>query len=234
MYSIISAWGVLVMNITGFIEQDDPRKYLLSTRICDTLRAKIVTGELKPGDSLAEKKLEEEFKVSRTPVREAIRQLEAEGLVRLLPKKGAVVEGVTEQDLEEIYTIRMMIEGLAARWAAMRITKEEGDNLYELVELLEFFQGKGEVDRMTEIDNKFHQLILDASKSKSLQHALRGFMDYAQKARFASLRISGRSEKMFEEHLKIYKAIIRRDAEEAEKAMREHVMEARSNLFASI
>ncbi|MGI6097121.1 MAG: GntR family transcriptional regulator [Dethiobacteria bacterium] len=222
------------MAINGFTEQDDAKKYLLSTKISDELRHKIVTGKLKPGEGLTEKKLAEEFKVSRTPIREAIRQLETEGLVRLSPKKGAIVEGITGRDIEEIYTIRMMIEGLAARWAAERITREEAEKLRELIEFLEFFQGKGEVERMTDLDNKFHQLILEASKSKALKHALRGFMYYAQQARITSIASPGRAEKMYAEHLRVYKAIVDRNPEEAEKAMQEHVMQARSNLLVYI
>lgn len=94
------------------------RSNSLHSRVYNRIRNDILNGVYEPGESLVELKLSEELGVSRTPVREALRQLELEGLVQSVPNKGATVRGVTEQDIQDIYTIRMLIEGLAARWAA--------------------------------------------------------------------------------------------------------------------
>ncbi|NLZ51956.1 MAG: GntR family transcriptional regulator, partial [Thermoanaerobacteraceae bacterium] len=99
--------------------------YSLRSKIYHHLKNAILDGVYKPGDSLIEMKLAKELGVSRTPIREAIRQLELEGLVTSIPNKGVVVEGVTLQDVEDIYEIRKMIEGLAARWAAEKISDEQ-------------------------------------------------------------------------------------------------------------
>jgi DNA-binding GntR family transcriptional regulator len=96
----------------------------LGTRVFKQLQNDIINGEYQPGDYLTETKLSEELGVSRTPIREALKQLELEGLVKSTPGRGVTVQGISTKDIEDIYTIRMMIEGLAARWATEKITSK--------------------------------------------------------------------------------------------------------------
>lgn len=204
--------------------------YSLSGRIYKQLRQDIIEGKYKSGDTLIETKLAEEFGVSRTPVREAIRQLEREGLVQYVPNKGAIVESITLQDVSDIYTIRRMIEGLSARWAAERITKEGLAKLKELIELMEFYTERGDVEQMSRLDAMFHLKILEASHSRPLERVLSSFIDYVQLARAASLSVPGRLKSTLEEHKKVYEAIASGNPTEAERALTEHICRAERNL----
>jgi len=212
-------------------DEDENYSSSLRGRVFSHIENDILNGKYKPGESLIETKLSEELGVSRTPVREAIRQLELEGLVHSIPNKGAVVKGVSTQDIEDIYTIRTLIEGLAARWAAENITTEELEELKEAVELEEFYTLKNDTVHLLQYDSKFHDIIFRASKSKPLMHTLRSFHHYVQRARGMSLNTPGRAQKVLEEHRAILKAIEARNADMAEKLITEHVRNASRNLL---
>ena len=195
------------------------------------LQNDILNGLYQHGDNLIETKLSEELGVSRTPVREAIRQLELEGLVQSIPNKGAIVKGISAQDIEDIYTIRMLIEGLAARWAAEKINDEELKELREAVDLEEFYTLKNDVSHLLLFDSRFHDIIFKASKSKPLMHTLSTFHHYVQRARNISLNNPERARLVLEEHKAILQAIMEHDAEKAEKLTTLHVRNASLNLL---
>lgn len=204
----------------------------LGARIFKQLQNEILNGIYGPGDILTEMRLTEELGVSRTPIREALKQLETEGLVKATPGKGIVVQGVTDKDIEDIYMIRMMIEGLAARWAAEKITQNEIEELKDILELEEFYTKKGGgTGNLLKLDSKFHDLVFKASKSKPLMHILSTFHHYVQSARSASLETPGRAQKVFEEHEAIMQAIIDRDPDLAEKLTTRHIKNANINLM---
>ncbi len=205
--------------------------YSLRDRIYQQLRNDILNGRYRPGESLIEMKVAKKMGVSRTPVREAIRQLELEGLVSSIPNKGVVVQGVSEQDIEDIYTIRKMIEGLAARWAAEKITDEQLKELKDIIDLMEFYTEKDDIDKVSELDTKFHDIIFKACDSRPLESVLTNFHHFIQRARLVSIKSSGRASHSLEEHSKIYEALKSRDPDAAEKAMIQHVQSARINLF---
>ena len=162
--------------------------YSLRSKIYHRLKNAILDGVYKPGESLIEMKLAKELGVSRTPIREAIRQLELEGLVSSIPNKGVVVEGVTMQDVEDIYDIRKMIEGLAARWAAEKITDEQLKELKDILDLMEFFTDKENVEKFSELDSKFHEIIFKASNSRP-ESVLSNFHHFIQRARLVSVKL---------------------------------------------
>ena len=197
--------------------------YSLRGRIYTEIRDKIITGEYKAGDNLVELKLAEEFGVSRTPIREALLQLEQEGLVSYEPNRGVVVLGISNQDIQDIYVIRRLIEGVAAYWAASRATPEELESIAEVVDLIEFYTGKEDVEQVTALDTRLHSLILEASKSRPLKQALGSFMHYIQRARTKSLKVPGRPEESLKEHKAILAALLARDPEKAQEAMNQHV-----------
>ncbi len=196
------------------------------------LEEAIINGEIKPGESLIELKISDEFGVSRTPVREAIRQLELEGLVTTAPNKGAIVIGVSEQDIKDIFKIRILTEGLAARWAAEKITQEELENLKEIIELSEFYTNKNDMRRLRELDSQFHELIYQACKSRPLRHVLSNFHHYIQNARGESYKTPGRAKKSLDEHKAIYEAMANNDGNMAEKLISKHVKNAKENYYA--
>jgi len=221
--------------VSGILNnRDEGYSVSLRQRVFERLQNDILNGKYQPGDSLIETRLSEELGVSRTPIREAIRQLELEDLVQAIPNKGVVVKGISQQDIKDIYTIRMLIEGLAARWAAEKITDEELKELKEVLELEEFFTMKNDAQHLGQYDFKFHDIIFKASKSKPLMHTLSTFHHYVQRARKASFKTPGRALKALKEHRDIYEAIAARDAERAEKLATEHVYNASKNLLNNV
>lgn len=212
-------------------DESEANVHSLRGRVFTQLQNDILNGKYAPGESLIETRLSEELGVSRTPIREAIRQLELEGLVQSIPNKGAVVKGVSAQDIEDIYTIRMMIEGLAARWAAEKITPEEMAELQEAVDLEEFYTFKNDANHLLKSDSRFHDIIFKASKSKPLMHMLSNFHLYIQRARNASLESPVRAKAVLEEHKAILQAIMDKDPERAEQLTTQHIKNARDNLI---
>ena len=203
--------------------------YSLREKIFLKLRQDILDGKYKSGDSLVELKLAEELGVSRTPVREAIRQLELEGLVSCIPNKGVFVEGITGQDIEDIYAIRECIEGLAARWAIERMDQESLKELENLCELMEFYTRKGDLDQVGELNSRFHDLIFESTNSKPLMQILSDLQYYIGNIRLASLKLPGRAAKSLDEHKAIVRAFKDRDIEKGERVLVEHIRNSRLN-----
>jgi len=215
----------------NLFKQDGAEKYSLRGKIFNILRQQILDNKYLPGDSLIETKLAEELGVSRTPVREAIRQLELEGLVDSIPNKGVIVRGISEKDIEDIYTIRRLLEGLAARWAVEKISDDELAELKDTFELMEFYSAKGDIEQVAKLNTKFHEIIFRATKSSVLQHILTDFQYYVQWARYESLKVPGRAQEALEEHRNILNAFTNRDHENAEKTVTQHVINASRNLM---
>ncbi|MBE6760533.1 MAG: GntR family transcriptional regulator [Ruminococcaceae bacterium] len=198
--------------------------------VFESLERAIIDGEFQPGDSLSEIMLSEKYGVSRTPVREALRQLELEGLVRLVPNKGATVVGVSEKDIDDIYAVRIRIEGLAARLCAENATDEEVQALERLADLQEFYLLKGKPEQLWQLDGEFHNTIFDASRNRPLKSMLSSFHSYVSRARSNSMRSAERAGQSVEEHRAILSAIAAHDGDRAEQLMTAHIIAARSNI----
>lgn len=206
-------------------------KYTLRGRVYNSIREKILSGYYKENEELKETAVAAELGVSRTPVREALRQLELEGLVSIIPNKGAYVTGITKKDIHDIYIIRSYLEGLCAKWACENITDEEIEALEEVMYLSDFHARRGHYDMMVELDNKFHELIYKASGSKILEHVLSDFHQYVERVRKITLSMPYRAEKSSKEHAAIVEAIKKRDGELAEALATEHIMNTIKNLI---
>lgn len=205
----------------------------LRGKVFQKLREDILSGKYKDGDELREISIGEELGVSRTPVREALRQLELEGLVEIIPNKGAYVTGITPKDVMDIYKIRSKLEGLCARWATENITSEQIEELEEILFLSEFHSRKttqGNTQHVSELDGKFHKIMYEASNSRILDHVLTDFHKYVQMARSLSVRKKDRAEKSIAEHRAILEAIKNKDKDLAEKLANEHIMKVMANL----
>ena len=198
--------------------------------VFNTLRQAILKGELEPGERLMEIQLAERLGVSRTPIREAIRKLELEGLVAIVPNKGAYVTGISEKDIHDIYHIRSYLEGLCARWACEHITKEKLEQLEEIIYLSEFHTEKGHWEQVVELDNKFHETIYEVCESKMLEHILRDFHHYVERVRRISLAQEARAKHSNTEHKAILEAIRTKDGVLAEKLAHEHIIQTIDNL----
>ena len=196
-----------------------------------TLEEEILSGALKPGDTLTEIALSERLGVSRTPLRAAIHALAEEGLVEAIPNKGAVVLGVSLDDLVEIYDIRMRLEGIAASLAAKRISDEALSKLTESVELSEFYLAKNDSDHLKELDSDFHNILYKSSGNRHLCKILTELHRNIRSYRKMSLSVPERLKTSVEEHKKLLSAIKAHDGALAEKIAVEHIRAALDNLL---
>lgn len=203
----------------------------LRGQVFNRIQEDIINGRYEPGDSLVEMKLAEELGVSRTPIREAIRQLELEGLVTYIPNKGVYVTGISEQDIKDIYKIRSLVEGLAVKWAIERIEAHQLKELEEIVELMEYYTEKGDMEQVTKLDTQFHDVIYDACKSRVLKNTLRNLLRYIRKARLTSLRVPRRAYQALAEHKQILEAFKSHEPEKGERLMIQHISQASLNLY---
>ncbi|MBQ8857053.1 MAG: GntR family transcriptional regulator [Lachnospiraceae bacterium] len=204
-------------------------KYSLRGKVYDRIREDILNGVYKEQEELKEATLGEKMGVSRTPVREALRQLELEGLVEIIPNKGARVTGITKKDIDDIYQIRYLLEGLSARWATEHVTEEQIDKMEETLYLTEFHAKKGNYTQVYDLDSQFHELMYEASGSKMLNHILSDFHMYVTRIRKTSLASDNRSKNSTDEHRAILDAIKERNADKAEECAHNHVLSTIKN-----
>ncbi|KXG73683.1 GntR family transcriptional regulator [Thermotalea metallivorans] len=211
------------------LNEDNAGRLSLTSKIFNIIRDDILNGKYSEGEKLVEAKLAEELGVSRTPVREALKQLELDGMVENIPNRGVIVKGITKQDIQDIFTIRTAIEGIAAAWAVERITEEELQDLKEAYELMEFYAFKKDIEKFAEFNTKFHETIYKATKSRYLEQVLKDFQYYMKQSRKKSLQIEGRMEDALREHKEILDAFLERNKERAEKALTTHVNNSKKN-----
>lgn len=204
--------------------------YSLGSRVFHAIRENILSGKYQAKEELKEKAIGEELGVSRTPVREALRQLELEGLVTIIPNKGAYVIGISEKDIRDIYEIRSRLEGLCAGWAACYITKEQLDELEENVYLSDFHITKGNYEQLVELDSRFHETLYRASGSRELRHVLSDFHHYVQRVRKVTLAMPERAANSNAEHRKIVEALREHDTDAAERLANEHMQNTILNM----
>ena len=212
------------------VQKEVVDKYSLRGRVFNKIREDILSGKYKKNEELKETAIGSELGVSRTPVREALRQLELEGLVTIIPNKGAYVNGITEKDIHDIYIIRSYLEGLCAKWACEHISDEQIDELEEIVYLSEFHAKKEHHEQILSLDNKFHQLIYEASNSKILHHVLTDFHHYVERIRKITLASESRAMNSNKEHTAILEAIKQRNGDKAEQLAHEHIMNTIKNI----
>ncbi len=212
------------------LKQEVTDKYSLRGRVFHKLREDILNGRYKENEELKEVAIGEELGVSRTPVREAFRQLELEGLIQIVPNKGAYVTGITAKDVKDIYMIRSSLEGMCARLATEHITPEQLAEMEENVYLASFHVSKGHMEQMAELDNRFHQILYEACDSKMLQHLLQDFHQYVIRIRKKTLSARERGGASNEEHRSIMEAIKAGKPQEAERLATCHVNNAYDNI----
>lgn len=212
------------------VKQEVTDKYSLRGRVFNKLREDILSGKYEEYEELKEVAIGEELGVSRTPVREAFRQLELEGLIQIIPNKGAYVTGITEKDVKDIYMIRSLLEGLCAKWATEHITKEQLEELEENVYLAKFHAEKGHLEQLAELDNRFHDILYEACNSKILEHQLKDFHQYVLRVRKKTLSNVNRGPKSNEEHEGILLAIKEKNADRAQELAHMHMINAYENM----
>jgi len=202
--------------------------------VLEAIREAIINGTLKPRERLMEIQLAEELGVSRTPVREALRKLELEGFIVMLPRKGAYVADISFKDIADIFEIRAALESLAAGLAAERITDEELEELERnLVEKAEAIISN-DLEKLVEVDTKFHETIYNASRNERLKTIINNLREQIQRFRTTSLVYPGRMKQSLAEHRSIVEAIQSRDVQLARHLAQEHIENAENSMIEAI
>ena len=202
--------------------------------VLDAIRTAIMNGTLKPRERLMEIQLAEELGVSRTPIREALRNLELEGFIVMMPRKGAYVSDLSFKDIADVFEIRTALEGLAAGLAAERITDEELEIMERLLVEKQEAIIHEDMDRLVEVDTKFHELMYQASRNQRLSNIISNLREQIQRYRLTSLSYPGRNKASLEEHKKIAEAIEARDVLLARQLATEHIENAENALIDSL
>ena len=195
------------------------------------LRERILKGKYEPGVRLIEEELAAEMGISRTPVREAIRKLELEGLVEYLPRRGVIVRELSMQEADEIYGIRGVLEGYAAFLAADNASPEQIDYMNNLVRAGRQSVIEEDWDGEENYHDQLHSLLYSASHNRRLETLLNNFRQYLSMCRRISLRNPGRVFTTWDEHERIVRAIEMHDGELAEHRAREHVEQGRQSFM---
>ncbi len=188
----------------------------LREKILETIREAILKGELKPGEKVAEPELAARFGISRTPIREAFRQLESEGYLSVIPRKGAVVAALSERDVQEYYAIKSILEGYAAELAANKLTDKELLKLETINERLKQLANAGDVKVFYKTHHEFHEIFLKAADNSKLYELIMQLGMKFSRLRMASLSVAGRMAISVAEHDKLLEAFRNHDGKTAE------------------
>ena len=191
--------------------------------VFNTLRKAILKGDLKPGERLMEIALAEKLGVSRTPIREAIRKLELEGLVVMAPRKGAKVASITERDLNDVLEVRKGMEELAIRLACERITPEQLDELDQVEKKFLNLIDSENLTELAEVDVEFHDIIYAATNNKRLIQLLNNLREQMYRYRIEYLKDSAVRRKLAKEHKSICEALRTHDKESALRYVYVHI-----------
>lgn len=196
----------------------------LRDEVFNTLRERILKGDLKPGERLMEIHLADQLGVSRTPIREAIRMLELEGLVKMVPRKGAQVASISREDLQDVLEVRKALDALAVKLACERITEDEIADLKKAESDFEKTLKSSDNTLMAEADVAFHDVIHAASKNKRLKSMISNLAERIYRYRFEYIKQqSDGGRTLVEEHREIIRCIEERDIEAAVKAIESHI-----------
>ena len=200
------------------------RHQTLREQIVSSLRDSIIKGELNPGQKLTEPELAEKLGISRTPIREAFRQLESEGFLTVIPRRGAVVSRITKKEVSDFYELKSLLEGYAARIAAEKITEKGIEKLRKINEQLLVLAEKDDVDAFFSKNDEFHNTFISYCGNEKLlefhEHLVRRFMRF----RLGALSVPGRLMGIVKQHRTIIRALAEKDGPLAEAVVLEHAL----------
>ena len=198
----------------------------LADEIIQILRSRIINGEYAIGEKLVENKIAKELKVSRTPVREAFKQLTKENLIEYVPNKGCFAKGFEQNDLQDIYAVRIAVEQLAVVWAIRNKTEEGMEKLREQLEVMSLYTASGMVEKLILADEEFNNVLYQMTHSRFITQALKSYQEYIDLARQGVLVRRENLPVILEEHQRIFDAVEAGDEEAAKKAVEEHLKAA--------
>jgi len=208
----------------------------IQTRVIDAVRERIISGELEPGVSLSEIALADAFGVSRTPVREALKQLQTEGLVEIRPRVGTFVTAPSRREINELFEMKALLEGAAARLLANRGKVPELERLRENVRATDEAVRAGDEEAHADLVQEFHDLIIEGADNAKLHGHYRILMNQLAYQRLVRTSLSqpGRPAKSGSEHHHVVELIEAKDADAAERVMRDHVRASHRSLMVGL
>ena len=207
---------------------------LLNQKVYRVLKTEIVKGFLEPGTKLLENKIAEEMQVSRTPVREAMQKLVAEGFVKTTPNQTMVVTEVSPEDVKEVLQIRGVLEGLAARIAAKKINRQEIVELENIISQMSLHVTKKDLSSYCQVDDEFHNLILNICGNKWIIQIRDNLGSFIYRFRIKSLSVPGRLKCSLEEHRKIMESLREHDSAEADRLSQIHMENTVINILKNV
>jgi DNA-binding GntR family transcriptional regulator len=202
----------------------------LYEQVAERLRTRIYAHELPPGGWIDEQALALEYGISRTPLREALKVLAAEGLVLLKPRRGCYVTQLSEQDIDEVFPVMAMLEGRVAEVAARRATSADLARLADIHEELEKHAAANNADRFFEANQRFHAALQEIAGNRYLAQLIDDARKVIKLTRRDSLRLEGRLKQSLEEHREILDALRTKDTERARQSMHDHLLSGRAAL----
>ncbi len=191
--------------------------------VFNTLRKAILTGQLKPGERLMEVHLANRLGVSRTPIREAIRKLELEGLVIMIPRRGAEVARITEKSLKDVLEVRRALDALSVELACDRIVEADLERLREACRNFEQVAKEADASVIAKADVALHDIIVEATGNRRLQQLVNNLSEQMYRYRFVYIQEESRHDNLVAEHREIYESIVSRDKERASASAKLHI-----------
>ena len=199
----------------------------LSSSLFLDIQKDILSGVIPPKSKLTEQSLCAKYNVSRTPVREAFRQLESDGLIENIPNRGAFVIGLTKRDISDLFDLRCLFEVQAIEWAIQRITDEDVESLRETIEFMEFYTMKGDTDKVLYFNSSFHNTIYQATKDRMLVKTLSTYQTYLKHSAPPTTFSDDYLKTILEEHRIIFDAIDARNVAAGKIAMENHMTQSK-------
>lgn len=194
----------------------------LRERIVEFVKDSIISGRLKPGERVPEVDIAHSLGISRTPIREAFRQLESEGFITVMPRKGAVVSPITAKDVRDFYSIKSLLEGYAAKEACTKLTEKEIRRLKTLNQQMEKCAAQSDIKNFFKLDNQFHETFLKTCGNDKLCLLAHQIVEQFERFRIMALSLPGRMNTSVKQHEEIIEAFAGRDAEKVELLVREN------------
>ena len=200
----------------------------LADRVFESIERDILSGELPENTQLSENMLSKKLGVSRTPVREAIRQLEKDKLVTIEPRRGAYVSDISPKDIDDMLLVREQLEGLATFLAAEHMSDEEIEELVQTKEAYEKSYEKGMMEDLIEIDTRFHSIISNSCGNEYLISILHELQDQVLRFRYIYFKSIKRAAEVIDDHAHILDSIVSRDGEAAKRFAADHISKLRA------
>ncbi len=195
----------------------------LSSTLFNELQRDILSGKIKSGEKLTEQCICKQYDVSRTPVREALRQLEADGLIENIPHRGAFAIGLTRRDISDLFDLRAQFEMKAVEWAIMRMDDEGIEHLRENIEFMEFYTLKGDTEKVLTFNSQFHNIIYQGTGNRMLYQTLHTYQTYLKHSAPPKTFSDDYLNTILSEHRAIFNAFESKNPEEGRQAMQYHM-----------